>query len=254
MRAVIYFHFVLLRINLYGNGRYILLQLNSDVESTFNDEQASQKALQNRGPFFGHGKRVEVIPKTTCENDKIKRDRFVYIHKRKPEPLLPESEITWIATLQPSTSQAAIMTAERGKCNDLRTHPGYQKCGVGKELMITCLQDDDIIENGGYDLNQWDVINFNLRATVRDLCEAVVLVSCVPEVPTPTVVCRMYMQAALDSGYHLIFVEKSDDNRMLRFGIEAARLDFEQYPDEFIEDTGRNWFFCRCKPNRRQNC
>ena len=168
--------------------------------------------------------------------------------------MLPGSEIIWRATLTPSTSQVAIMKAERGKCNDLRTFPGNQKCGIDKELMKTCLQDVDIIVNGGYDLNQWDVINFNLRATVRDLCEAVVLVSCVPEVSTPTVVCRMYMQAALDSGYHLIFVEKNDDGQILRFEIEAAKFDFEQYPDEFIEDTGINWFFCKCKPNKRQQC
>ena len=180
--------------------------------------------MQNRGPFFGHGKRVEVIPKTTCENDKIKRDRFVYIHKRKPEPLLPESEITWIATLQPSTSQAAIVIAERGKCNDLRTFPGNQKCGIGKELMKTCLQDVDIIENGGYDLNQWDIINSNIKDAVRDTCEAIVLVSCFPDVPTPTVVCKMYMDAALDSGYHLILVEKSDDYMILKFKIEDLNV------------------------------
>ena len=146
------------------------------------------------------------------------------------------------------------MRAERGACNDLRTHTGYQKCGIGKELMKTCLQDDDIIENGGYDLNQWDIINFNIKDAVRNTCEAIVLVTCFPDVPTPTVVCKMYMDAALDSGYHLILVEKSDDNKILKFKIEVAKLDFEEHPDEFIEDTGRNWFFCKCKPNKRQNC
>ena len=118
------------------------------IEIYFKDEQISQKALQNRGPLPHHGKRVEVIPKTNCENGKIKRDKFVYIQKRKPEPLLPGSEIKWIATLKPSTSQVAFLIAERGECNDLRTHDGYRKCGIGKELMKMCLKDDEIVENG----------------------------------------------------------------------------------------------------------
>ena len=91
--------------------------------------------------------------------------------------------------------------------------------------MKTCLKDDVIVENGGYDLDQWD--DENMKDMARGICEAIVFVSCVTDPSTPTVVCRMYMQAALDSGYHLIFVEKSDDSRILRFQIQAAKLDLE---------------------------
>ena len=45
-----------------------------------------------------------------------------------------------------------------------------------------CLKDDDIIENGGYDLDQWD--DENMKDVARDLCEAIVLVNCVTDPST----------------------------------------------------------------------
>ena len=221
------------------------------------------KQLQNRIPTK-YPKRVLLNPKykNTCKNDEIKQEHAFYVNKRIQKQLLPTSpsKITWIGSLKASTSQLAILNAKRGKCNDVHVYPGSRKCGIGKEMMKMCLKDDDITEDGGYNpMTEKDWYDEDLEREARKLCKAIVLVTCKPYDSTPNIAGKLYMEAALDSGFHLVFIQKLaiDDaqlDKIRRYDIEAAKLDFLKNADAFIEDMGANWFFCKCKQDSKQDC
>ena len=69
--------------------------------------------------------------------------------------------------------------------------------------------------------------------------------------------CKMYMEAAIASGYNLIFVdglEEGEVGSFKRYTIESAKSLFISNPVGFLEEIGMNWFFCKCKPNKRRDC
>ena len=215
--------------------------------------------LENRG-LITYPKKVRLNPKykETCENDKIKQENAFYVDKHIQKPMLPtsRSQIKWIVSLKLSKPQLAILKAKRGECNDLLTEKGSRQCGIGKEIMKMCLKDDDIIEDGGYNPmteSSWD--DEDLKRTARNVCKAIVLVTCSPYDSTPNIVCKSYMDAAKDSGYHLIFLEKVlEEIKILRYDIETAKSDFVKNADAFIENKGKNWYFCKCKQDRKKDC
>lgn len=187
----------------------------------------------------------------TCENKEIKNKKPPSYHINKSK-----SPIKWVAVLEPqSKSPLAYLNAKRGHCNDIQTHAGSRRCGIGKALLLTCLKDEDIVNDGGLNPltdDAWE--DEKLKSTTRDMCSAIVLIRCQPYHHTPEIACKMYMEAALESGYGIVFVEKDGDDKYKIFRVENAKPIFERNPESFLEENGENWFFCKCKPNKRQDC
>ena len=110
--------------------------------------------------------RFSIRSKPTCENKEIINKKQFYIDRyRQASSSGPESRFRWIAILNPSTPRSetplAYLNAERGACNDIYTHKGSKNCGIGRAMLLLCLNDDDVIVNGGY--NPLDIIWFLSR-------------------------------------------------------------------------------------------
>ena len=41
---------------------------------------------------------------------------------------------------------------------------------------------------------------------------------------------------------------------ILRYDIETAKSDFVKNADAFIENKGKNWYFCKCKQDKKKDC
>ena len=205
----------------------------------------------------------------TCENEEMKkRHGGFYIHKLQPKP----SDYKWIAVLNPSTTEPVLgyLDAEKGQCDNLRTNPGNRRCGIGNALMMLCLKDEDITDDGGLNpLTDPEWLDDDLKEPTRNLCEAIILVSCSPYEGTPPKTCEMYMNAAKIAGHHMIFTGKNigidiDKKRKKRqsngdekyqvFEIANAKQIFEADPEKFLLDHGKFWFFCKCRKDRMADC
>ena len=192
----------------------------------------------------------------TCENENIKAKRLpsFYIDKRVPA----SNSFKWVGILDPSQPKVlAHLHAEKGMCNDVKTYDGNFRCGIAKALLVYCLQDDDITEDGGIDpLEYWNWDDFG--ETAEDVCKSIVLISCIPEEETPKSVCASYMDAARNAGYDMVFVDRNEEQDagepVRRLRIKPATALFRQDPQAFLNDVGRNWFFCKCKLNKRSKC
>ena len=151
--------------------------------------------------------------------------------------------------------ELAFLCAKKGYCNDVFTNEGSRKCGIGKALMKLCLIDGDITKDGGYDLSTEDWNDDELAPKVLNLCQTIVYISCaIYDDEVPSITCKMYMDAAKESGFDLVFVEKYGEERYHRYKIETAKSIFEKNADEFLEKQGNNWYFCKCKKGGEQGC
>ena len=91
-------------------------------------------------------------------------------------------------------------------------------------------------------------------ALKSDVLEAIVLLSCAPYESTLPIACKMYMDTAKMAGYHLVFIQKDYDTTYKRLKIEIAKSIFENDPEDFLDEKGQHWFFCKCRPNKLQDC
>ena len=203
--------------------------------------------------------RFSIRSKPNCENKEIINTKQFYIDRyRQASYGGPDSRFRWIAILNPSTPRSetplAYLNAERGACNDIYTHKGSKNCGIGRAMLLLCLNDDDIIGNGGYNPldDPWE--DEDLGESARELCKAIVVLSCNPKESTPPIVCKMYMDTARTAGYHLVFIEKDYDNKYKRLKIDSAKSIFENNPEDFLDEMGNQWYFCKCKPNKLKDC
>ena len=203
--------------------------------------------------------RFSIRSKPNCENKEIINTKQFYIDRyRQASSSGPDSRFRWIAILNPSTPRSetplAYLNAERGACNDIYTHKGSKNCGIGRAMLLLCLNDDDIIGNGGYNPldDPWE--DEDLGESARELCKAIVLLSCAPYESTLPIACKMYMDTAKMAGYHLVFIQKDYDTTYKRLKIEIAKSIFENDPEDFLDEKGQHWFFCKCRPNKLQDC
>ena len=122
--------------------------------------------------------------------------------------------------------------------------------------MMLCLNDEEIMEDGGLNpLMDVKWLDADLRTSARNFCKAIVLVTCGPRENIPKLVCKMYIDAAIVAGYHMIFVGKDiTPHRYQRLKIENAKSKFEADPERFWQETGKYWFFCYCAPDTREDC
>ena len=194
----------------------------------------------------------------TCENEKIKSNRppSFYIDKQNPE----SNMFKWVGILDPTQPKVlAYLYAEKGMCNDLRTYEGNFRCGIAKALLMYCLKDDEITEDGGIDpLKYWNWDDKNFGPIAKDVCKSIVLISCVPDKETPKSVCASYMDTARNAGYHMVFVDRNEGQDTIepfrKLRIEPAAALFRNDPQTFLNDVGRIWFFCKCKRNKQKEC
>ena len=147
-----------------------------------------------------------------------------------------------------------------GQCNSLRTGRDSRKCGVGKELMKFCLGDTAVTgdsteywqETGPPDYNMWRDVQFNNK--VGQLCEAINMIQCAPYDNTPKKICKAYIEAAKETGYEMMFSESYGHNKYVVMKIADAEPEFISDPDKFWDSKGSHWFFCKCDPERKEEC
>ena len=75
--------------------------------------------------------------------------------------------------------------------------------------MKLCLSDGDITQDGGYDLSTEDWNDDELAPQVLTLCQTIVYISCsIYDDDVLSITCKMYMNAAKESEYNLVLVDK----------------------------------------------
>ena len=214
-----------------------------------------KKEFPSRAPVL-YPKRVFLTPnqKATCENNDILGMRRPSFYIEKPR------NTEWIALLdlktQPKTPLAKLDAAQ-GVCDSLETFLGNRRCGMGRAMMELCLTDKYVIIDGGFDPLDDDFEDKELKEPARNFCETIVVINCATKDDTDPIVCKTYMEAAITSGYHMIFVdglEEGEVGRFKRYTIESAKSLFISNPVGFLEEKGMGWFFCKCKPNKRRDC
>ena len=63
------------------------------------------------------------------------------------------------------------------------------------------------------------------------------------------------MEAAKDNNFQIVFVGDTDSDKPYKvFEISAAISKFLQDVDDFVIESGPNWFFCRCTHANLQAC
>ena len=170
---------------------------------------------------------------------------------------------TFERSLPNEAQPLAYLNANKGHCNDLRTYTGNKNCGMARSLLIHCVQDEKVIENGGLNPQTdgaWTDQDSVSIATEN--CKTIVLISCAVRESTPDAACKMYMETAIDAGYQMMFIEKEasivDEDEDLEkykiFNVKNAILELGKNPEKFVKETGKHWFFCKCKPTRQQEC
>ena len=192
--------------------------------------------------------------KATCENSDILGMRRPSFYIEKP------GNTEWIALLdlksKPKTPLAKLDAAQ-GVCDSLETFLGNRRCGMGRAMMELCLTDKYVIIDGGFDPLDDDFEDKELKEPAKKFCETIVVINCATKDDTDPIVCKMYMEAAIASGYHMIFVdglEEGEVGSFRRYTIESAKSLFISNPVGFLEEKGMGWFFCKCKPNKRRDC
>jgi len=251
--------FILCIIFLNSNGRYILVDLSSKEHYIGKDAERESIRYQSR-VTIKYPKRIPLTSAKmeTCENEDIKgrRPPSFYIDKQNKNSVT----FKWVAMLDPSQpKELGYLVAEKGLCNDLKTYEGSFRCGIAKSLLVHCLKDDEITEDGGINpLTYWKWNDKDFAPTAKDGCKSIVLIECFPDKETPEIVCASYMDAARDAGYHMVFVGRNQDpgeeEPFRKLQIKPATELFRQDPLSFLDGVGRIWFFCKCKRTKRQEC
>ena len=147
-----------------------------------------------------------------------------------------------------------------GQCNNLQTEERSRKCGVGKELMKLCLGDTAVTEDstdhwqmmGPSDNVMWKDEQFNNK--VGQLCEAINFMQCAPYDNTPKRACKAYIEAAIETGYDMMFIESYRQNTYVVMKTADAEPEFISNPNKFVASRGAVWFFCKCYQERREEC
>ena len=237
---------------------YILFYFHIIHLICISDAEKERTRYQSRVPIE-YPKQIPLTGSSieTCQNEEIKAKKppSFYIDKQDKG----SNTFKWVAMLDPSQPKVlGFLVAGKGMCNDLKTYDGNFRCGIGKALLLYCLKDNDITEDGGINpLTYWNWDDKDFAPTARDVCESIVLISCVPDEGTPRSVCSSYMDAARFAGYHMVFVDRNeggDFEPFRKLQIEPAVALFRNDHQTFLNDVGRIWFFCKCKQNKQKEC
>ena len=200
-----------------------------------------------------------------CLNENVKRDGYWVGYGSVADDDYREDHITvkFVARHKlDDRDDLARLKAGQGICDDLLTYGNSRRCGIGKTLMTTCLEDPEITKDGGLDPDTysihggptsiWEDKEFSKEAFGN--CEAIVAITCRPTASTPKIVCKSYIEAAQIANYHMVFVEHDRNNQYDVLAIEDMQNEFTFHPEEFLRSVGKKWFFCKCKRGKIEKC
>jgi len=156
--------FILCIIFLSSNGRYILVDLSFKENEIGMDAEKERTRYQSRVPIE-YPKQIPLTGSSieTCQNEEIKAKKppSFYIDKQDKG----SNAYKWVAMLDPSQPRVlGFLVAGKGMCNDLKTYDGNFRCGIGKALLLYCLKDDEITEDGG--IQNDSALTYNLTYCV----------------------------------------------------------------------------------------
>ena len=175
--------------------------------------------------------------------------------------------IKFTASIEPNGEEMSHLRGEKGddgECNDVVTKPNSRRCGLAKYLMWICFQDDEILgkqKRGVNPLTHKYWKDERQKIDADQYCEKITYLDCLPEIEEddevlPNIVCVSYMRGAIKASFNVLFVY-ADDVPFEIFNLEKVEAKFGkkiENAEEFIEDHGYEWFFCKCKANYMTNC
>ena len=143
---------------------------------------------------------------------------------------------------------------DEGYCNQVETDEGYKGCGLATTLMEFCFSDEDV---GSLVLK--DDPLFGPRPKWSDLaelnCKHMIGLDCAPRGATPYAACSAYLSAAINKGHMMMFTYPNEEYELDVINVgNTAKPEFKKNADSFIEEHGNKWYFCKCKPERLENC
>jgi hypothetical protein len=156
-----------------------------------------------------------------------------------------------------------------GICDLIETaDENNQGCGLAKYLMATCFQDDSILgdnERGldiGKDTNWAD--EPETRKDAISYCKTITYLRCAPfgDPKPPQRVCISYIRAGSLANFDILFTYKESflntHSKKKNFNVfklgESLEKTFSNDADDFIDDYGYTWYFCKCKEDMKQKC
>jgi len=107
-------------------------------------------------------------------------------------------------------------------------------------------------ETGPADYKMWLDEQFNNK--VGQLCREINFIQCAPYDNTPKKICKAYIEAAKETGYEMMFSESYGHNKYVVMKIADAEPEFISDPNKFVDSKGSHWFFCKCEPERKEEC
>ena len=204
--------------------------------------------------------------KRTCQNPDLRAEAEFYIDKIHNgcafvAYIQPEGE----AEAAPPFYMSQLNAQVGGICDDVATKPGYRKCGLAKYLMKACFEDEHILGGNrrGFDVrkdypgipNYW--VKERRARRVHEYCKTVTFTACqVDDKDTTLYACVAYIRAARLAQFDILFSFKSHSLSPAK-GIKLidAEIMFTyDKADQFIEQNGEVWFFCKCFGTMKSMC
>ena len=194
----------------------------------------------------------------TCKSEElIKKGSFI-VKKTK----LNRKEYDWDfrAFLQKENENfqlLSVLSAENGGyCNEVETTEGFKQCGMATTLMEFCFTDEDV---GGMDLKEDTIFGMQTLEKWRTMatknCKHVVFLECDPKSPTPIEACSAYLTAAINKGHIMMFTYPNEELEMDVMNVATfAKSELKKGGLAFIREHGARWYFCKCKPERIEQC
>ena len=147
-----------------------------------------------------------------------------------------------------------------GVCNEVKTFPESYRCGLATALMEFCFTDPDIgtlnpATSGYFQKSNAD----DSRMLAISNCDHIVYLMCSPLQTIPYTACSAYLTAALNTDHTMMFTynranKNSNKNNWDVLKVTTAKLMLKSNADDFIDDYGDEWFFCKCKSEKVTQC
>ena len=195
----------------------------------------------------------------TCENEQLKTQGKYFIEKFSLKDDAWDYSFKAVLKEWDKNFLSELKARKGGICNDVETQKGSKHCGLATSLMVSCFKDKDVTEGGGVHLDTWFEHHPQHHQQAKENCAKMVMLECKPKSPTPNDVCVAYLNAALKTGYVMMFsiTDVANGERMDVMNVRIARREFKKGPNgpnAFITQHGFQWFFCKCKLKRITEC
>ena len=231
--------------------------------------------------------KVGVPQEKSCINPELKSQGF-YVQSYveaidvidDDSTFVPYERVRFFASMKPREPPSiGVLNAYPGECQDVRVGIDYRRCGIATALLTKCLLDDHVTKNGGMlqpttpkPGQPSNLVNFetSLNPGVKygiwrdqrfanlatEHCQTLIAMPCHPHGNTNS--CNVYFDAAISVGYKHIYMDKHNaNNHSIRKSVMRtldAKNSFNANNVVFLEDRGINWFFCKCKKEKEEEC